>query len=139
MKIAVVAAACIFIASPAGADEIPGTFYTGNQVHDLCRQGVAWGYVAGLHDAHVLAANALQHIQRTTDALKDQVPSILGTAVDFQVKWVGRYCAPHGATVEQMTDVFCKFLRDNPQERHLSATALFPAAMMVWPCPELQQ
>ena len=139
MKIGALAACVVVASSAAGADEIPGTLYTGNQVHNLCRQGIAWAYVAGLHDAHVLAANALQHIQTTTDGLKEQVPSIVGIAVDFEVKWVGRYCVPRGTTVEQMTDVFCKWLRDNPQERHSSATTLFPAGMMVWPCPVSQK
>jgi hypothetical protein len=48
---------------------------------------------------------------------------------------VGHYCVPEGVTARQVGDVFCKFLRENPERRHYVAALLFSAAMAAaWPC-----
>uniref|UniRef100_E6VLM9 Rap1a immunity protein domain-containing protein n=1 Tax=Rhodopseudomonas palustris (strain DX-1) TaxID=652103 RepID=E6VLM9_RHOPX len=45
------------------------------------------------------------------------------------------YCIPLNATLGQMTDVFCKYLEDNPALRHRSAGGLLIDAMRsTWPC-----
>lgn len=45
------------------------------------------------------------------------------------------YCPPAGATYEQNRDLFHKFLRDNPQSRHVSTHLLFLMAMnAAFPC-----
>lgn len=45
------------------------------------------------------------------------------------------YCLPEGASYEQHRDVFHKFLRDNPQVRHISTHHLFLMAMNAsFPC-----
>lgn len=45
------------------------------------------------------------------------------------------YCLPTGASYEQHRDLFHKFLRDNPQIRHVSTHHLFSMAMNAsFPC-----
>jgi hypothetical protein len=45
------------------------------------------------------------------------------------------YCEPSNITVQQVTDIFCAFLRDSPQKRSDPAAMLFTEAMKrVWPC-----
>jgi hypothetical protein len=45
------------------------------------------------------------------------------------------YCAPDEVTLGQSIDVFVKFLKQNPEKRHLTARTLFTLAMRkAFPC-----
>jgi hypothetical protein len=45
------------------------------------------------------------------------------------------YCEPAELTVQQATDVYCKFLEDNPEKRSAPGASLFTEAMRrAWPC-----
>jgi hypothetical protein len=43
-------------------------------------------------------------------------------------------CVPVGATVGQMKDIFMKSMRDNPEDRHLTASVLFAVALKTAYC-----
>jgi hypothetical protein len=59
--------------------------------------------------------------------------------VDFALDRFGRFCEPNHVTVEQVTDIFCAFLRDVPERRSEPATFLFLDAMKrAWPCRKSQ-
>jgi hypothetical protein len=56
-------------------------------------------------------------------------------AVEYSLKRLGSFCPPDHVTVQQATDVFCKYLRDAPEQRSTTAAILFGEAMAkVWPC-----
>jgi hypothetical protein len=45
------------------------------------------------------------------------------------------YCEPADLTVQQVTNVYCKFLDDNPEKRSAPGALLFTEAMRrAWPC-----
>lgn len=45
------------------------------------------------------------------------------------------YCPPNGVTLQQSVDIFIKFLKENPKDRHLTARVLFIQAMRgSFPC-----
>jgi Rap1a immunity proteins len=45
------------------------------------------------------------------------------------------YCEPAELTVQQVTDLYCKFLEDNPEKRSMPGGLLFTEAMRrAWPC-----
>jgi hypothetical protein len=45
------------------------------------------------------------------------------------------YCPPDGITLQQSVDIFIKFLKENPKNRHITARVLFIKAMRgSFPC-----
>ena len=60
---------------------------------------------------------------------------LLNSTIDFGVEFIAAYCRPPEATLNQITDVFCKYLRDMPEERDGLPAILFNDAMTkAWPC-----
>ena len=119
--------------SAAGAVELPrASFYSGNDVYDFCQhdRAAAFAYVAGLYDAAAHAAFAI-------DGMRALGKSPLNdAAVNFALKWVVGYCKPEHVTLEQVTDVFCKYLREFPEKRDGLPPILFSEALTkAWPCP----
>ncbi len=118
----------------SGAAEMPGhAFYTGNDVYEWRRNDrrAAFSYVAGLFDS---AAHAAAVIDDTRNFGKDMPKN--DAQVDFALQRVVGYCAPQRVTIEQVTDVFCVYLRDNPAKRDgLPATMFSEALTKAWPCP----
>jgi len=50
---------------------------------------------------------------------------------------IENYCIPAGASLGQAVDVFCKYLKDNPEERHLPASVLAAKSLgLAWPCKQ---
>jgi hypothetical protein len=127
---------CACVASATGAVELPPTsFYNGNDVYDLCQHDrtTAFGYVAGLYDEAAHAAFVVDHFRYPF--LRKRTPQD-DLDVDFQLKRVVGYCKPEHATLEQVTDVFCKYLKDFPEKRHGLPSILFSEALTkAWPCP----
>lgn len=119
--------------SAAGAAEVPShTFYSGNDVYDWCRydRRIAFSYVAGLYDS---AAHAATVIDSGRHFGKD-VPNN-DIEIDFAFNRVAGYCMPDRATLEQVTDVFCAYLKDNPDKREGLPALMFPDALKkAWPC-----
>ena len=113
-----VMAACIAVcvcvsAWPASARG----FIDGNKLHDICVETderivgtVCAMYVAGVVDAMLV--------------MKDMI----GEQIAF--------CVPEGVTIGQLVDVFAKYLRDHPEERHLHGAVLVITAVSdAFPCP----
>jgi Rap1a immunity proteins len=48
------------------------------------------------------------------------------------------FCKPEHATLAQMTDVFCAYLRNTPAERHISPSMFNEVFKKAWPCPDLK-
>jgi hypothetical protein len=108
---AIIHCATLILLGTASAAERLGN---GNELYDLCQRGdgfykllVAW-YTIGLTDQAFYMGAALG------------------------------YCPPAplaNVTIEQTVDIFCSYLKNTPQERHLPAPRLFHQAMQAaWPC-----
>jgi hypothetical protein len=68
-----------------------------------------------------------------TMSLKDN--NAINTAVDLGIHSIAAYCRPPETTLNVITDVFCKYLRDMPEKRHGLPAILFNDAMTkAWSC-----
>jgi hypothetical protein len=127
-------AVCMFAVSAAKAAEVPThSFFSGNDVYGWCRHDrhAARSYVAGLFDQ---AAHAAAVIDDTRNFGKDMPKN--DAQVDFALQRVVGYCIPERVTLEQVTDVFCSYLKDSaPKRDGLPAIMFSEALKKAWPCP----
>jgi hypothetical protein len=104
-------------------------FLTGNDIYSFCQhdRSAALGYTAGLWDEAVHGTFVLD---------ETRAPGPQGEAlVKLGNKLLTGFCPPTDAILDQVTDVFCSFLRDTAQERHEPAPILFNKALKkAWPC-----
>ncbi|WP_316169050.1 MULTISPECIES: Rap1a/Tai family immunity protein [unclassified Bradyrhizobium] len=125
----------VLATSAASAAEIPShTFFNGNDVYGWCQhdRNASFMYVAGLFDE---AAHAAAVIDGTRHWSKDMPKN--DAEVDFALDRVVGYCVPAHSTVEQVTDVFCQYLTDNPAKRDGLPAILFSEALTnAWRCPK---
>lgn len=99
------------LVSPLTAHAEDQYSYGGNEMLQLCDTipAAAVGYAVGAIDAATTLAR-----------WRDQPLTI---------------CVPEGTQDRQKMDVMCQYLRNNPAERHLSASSLALYAFgEVWPC-----
>ena len=118
------AASTYELSGPAGA------FLDGNDVHSWCQgnKSLAQAYTAGLWDLSVRSVFIIQNI-----APNGQPDN--GDKFDVALDWLGKFCEPGGVILEQVTDVYCAYLRDKAEERQKPAAILFSKAMTkAWPC-----
>lgn len=94
-------------------------FLDGNDLHSLCSDSpvVAGYYVVGVIDNEV-----------------DQDRAV---TADGQVVLTREFlCIPDGVVGNQARDVVCRYLDENPEDRHWPASGLtYNAIRVVWPCP----
>lgn len=99
--------AAVLLALAAGAAQ--AAFFTGNTLYGNCTSGSA-------SDRLVCTAYVLGAVD-------------MGQGAAF--------CAPDALTGKQAEDLIVRYLRDNPQSRHLGADVLIYALFKAtWPCPE---
>jgi len=131
---AMIAAALLLAATGAHAELPAGSFFSGNDVYDWCQHepGIALSYTAGQFDAAVHGAYVIDSMRDfSTGAPKEGKNGFL---VDFAIKQVAGFCVPEHATPQQITDIFCKYLRETPAERDgLPAIILNKALTQTWP------
>jgi hypothetical protein len=127
--------AFLLCCSAAQADET-----SGNELLSLCQgnPSLVAGYVIGVAETgsrdmavvvsgYAVAPRATTHSQEEADAWVSRLKAT--------TKAMHGYCFPDGVTRVQSKDVVCKYLRDNPSERHLSGTVLVRKAFIkAWPC-----
>jgi hypothetical protein len=112
--------------------------FRGEEINDTCLTSRFWvtGYVSGYIDK----SHSDQHVLHT---LKDKTSSLHpGETPDKDLAAYGEadrdihgYCLPDRITFSQVSEMFCKYLRDNPAQRQKPATELLDIAMkQTWPC-----
>jgi Rap1a immunity proteins len=104
-------------------------FFSGNDVHSWCQStpSIALGYTAGIMDQSARTFTDLS-FQRGHSPEVD-------AAISWEKEMIFGYCEPQHVTAQQVTDVFCAYLRDKPERRAAPAAILFKEAMQrVWPC-----
>jgi Rap1a immunity proteins len=118
--------ACLALPA-AHAAEVPShSFFSGNDVYDWCQHDreAAQSYVAGLFDE---AAHSAAVIDDTRHWHKDMRKN--DAEVDFALDRVVGYCAPERVVLEQVTDVFCAYLKDTPAKRDGLPAIMFSQAL----------
>lgn len=98
--------AALMLATVAPAQAV---FHDGNELHALCEKGDGQRYVMGI-------ADAMAHVRNLA------IPA-------------SRMCPHPDVQAKQMYDVACKALRENPQDRHLTAASIvWTALAKAFPC-----
>jgi hypothetical protein len=113
----------------------PVQAYDGNKLIPLCSSGEQFlaGYIAGMVDK--AKADMLIIISPGARKATPNVSYQLSPDVQEMITNVGGYCIPASVTVGQVVAVFCKYLADNPVERHKEGAYLFVTALKAaWPC-----
>lgn len=136
------AAATILLALtlPAFAGNVPDrplfsdkVFFNGNDVYQWCQHDKAsvQTYVGGMYDMSVHGAFVIDGLRHFGTMPNNDVE------VDYALNRVVGFCKPEHATLEQMTDVFCAYLRNTPAERNGLPSIMFNDALKkAWPCPD---
>ncbi len=131
----ILAAVLLLLASTLASAEIPkSSFFSGNDVYDWCQhdQTMALGYTAGQFDAAVHAAYTIDSMRPLKGVEKQN--SSAEILVNMSIERVIGFCMPEHATMRQITDIFCKYLREMPAERDgLPAIILNKALTQTWP------
>jgi hypothetical protein len=92
------------------AQYTPGGYHDRNYLQRICTDGrsASAHYIIVVSDSHAAFVD------------RGVTPSI---------------CKPNGVTITQTTDVVCKYLADNPQDRHLQAASLVVFSLeAAFPC-----
>ena len=113
---------CI-LAAPASAQ----VAFDGNKILHWCESDrfTLSTFVMGSLDAS-------EHAWRVMNSLDPKEDSSLRTAQ----RMVKGYCAPGEATVPQVIEVFCAYVKSNPEVRAGRASRLLRDSMVKkWPCP----
>ena len=106
MKLHGAALAFILLATPAGAG-----FFDGNKLHELC------GDYPDFAETYTMAVIDAASIYQPLMGVKDRI------------------CLPKGVRSDQIRDVACKYLVDNPAIRHWpAADVVLESAAAAWPC-----
>jgi hypothetical protein len=131
----------LWLLPPAPSSSLDMAFYSGNDVYGFCQydRAVAFAYIAGLYDEAAHAALVVDDFRSAFFRKKTPQNDANDAEVDFQLKRIVGYCTPRGVTVEQVADVFCKYLKDSPEKRDWLPSMLFSEALTkAWPCPDAQ-
>jgi Rap1a immunity proteins len=140
MRMMIVVATLFALAPPALAGEVPAkSFFSSNDVYQWCQHDkhMAQAYVGGMYDMAAHGAFVIDAMRQfgampKNDALVDFADAF----VEFAIDRIVGFCKPEYTTLEQMTDVFCAYLKDTPAERDgLPSIMLNNALKKVWPCP----
>lgn len=107
MSAAIAAITC----EPTQAETLAtGSFLSGNELHELCRNAnsTATSYIIGVADSFLF-------VQRSTNSRN--------------------FCIPANVNSEQITDVICESLKANPATRNNTAPSIALSAIKkAWPC-----
>jgi hypothetical protein len=109
--------------------------YSGNELRQQCATNMSFvaGYIAGVTDKATVDEMLVTLVSVGEVHEKDQHAPMMTKAQAGDA--IRGYCAPKGATIQQIADLYCKYLQDNPAQRQLTAVGLLDAAIKTaWPC-----
>jgi hypothetical protein len=127
---ALIAAAFFMFLGVADGSSAQFGLLTGNDIHSACQhdRSFALGYTAGLWDGAVHSAFVAYGLMIVPKPRTE-------AATNFAHKGINGFCVPREVTLDQVTDVFCAYLRTVPGERHGFPPILFNTALQkTWPC-----
>jgi len=132
MRLIGVVAALVVTCGPAFGQGV-----TGNVIFEKCN-----GYPGiELEDAAFCSAYIVGAWEGIRNTASNAAFEQLGQAVDedsynaLKNSYLQNACVPKGASYSQVIDVFIKYLKDYPEDRHLRATDLLLASLAIaFPC-----
>ena len=108
-------------------------FLSGNQLYDYCIHPNN-NYSSGLMDGFIIGVLEKTYHDRT--AVFNLPPKKPNADLDASAEFamtildsIGVFCVPTKTNPKQLTDMFCKYLRDNPEERDQGGSSLVVRAM----------
>jgi hypothetical protein len=114
----------MLLAGPAYSDTL-----NGNEFHKDCQGSKSFvgAYVAGVTDKAALDRAFANDVPAADAERSQQVRDVI---------FVTRpYCQPENVTLEQATDVVCKYLKDKPEVRHFGGAGIVQNALReAFPC-----
>jgi hypothetical protein len=114
-------------------------FLRAGDLHAWCQsnRSMASAYAAGMADEAAHSLLVLDSFKPMSSA--DSASSALIATTKIGTELIGGSCRPPDATLDQVTDALCNFLRDSPRDRHAPTALVFSQAMgKRWPCEQPQ-
>ena len=132
---AVVQSAIVAILAALTMTHAAAQFRSADDLHTWCNsnRSMASAYAAGMADEAAHSLYVLDSFKPMSNA--DSASSALIATTKIGTELIGGSCRPPDATLEQVTDALCNFLRDFPRDRHAPPALVFGQAMgKRWPC-----
>jgi hypothetical protein len=114
-------------------------FLSADNLHAWCKSNrpMASAYAAGMADEAAHSLFVLDSVKPMSSV--DSASSALIATSKIGTELIGGSCRPPEATLDQVTDALCNFLRDFPRDRHAPPALVFSQAMgKQWPCAQPQ-
>jgi hypothetical protein len=112
-------------------------FLRADDLHTWCQSNrtMASAYAAGMADEAAHSLYVLDSFKPMSNA--DSASSALIATTRIGTELIGGSCRPAEATLDEVTDALCNFLRDSPRDRHAPPALVFAQAMgKRWPCEQ---
>ncbi len=136
---AVVRSAIIAMLAALTVTHAAAQFLSADDLHSWCKsnRSMASAYAAGMADEAAHSLFVLDSFKPMSNA--DSASSALIATTKIGTELIGGSCRPPDATLDQVTDALCNFLRDFPSDRHAPPALVFGQAMgKRWPCQQPQ-
>ncbi|GEC14650.1 Rap1a/Tai family immunity protein [Nitrobacter winogradskyi] len=114
--------------------------YSGNMMHEACegpKRAPILAYIAGVLDQDQVNLGRVAQAQLRVWTGKQDIAAVkaVDSAMTNLTGDIQQYCLPKNASLIQISDVFCKYLKDYPAKRHVGASELVVESLLnVWPC-----
>jgi hypothetical protein len=111
----------------------------GNEVYGWCgdNRSMVTAYAAGVSEHSARLSHTLGLVREAIKGMPADQIQLVNRTLDVADDLLVGYCISDQVTLEQLTDVFCSYLKDTPEQRRTPATFLFRDAMRkAWPCPK---
>jgi hypothetical protein len=136
---AVLQSAIVAILAALTMTHAAAQFRSADDLHTWCssNRSMASAYAAGMADEATHSLYVLDSFKPMSNA--DSASSALIATTKIGTELIGGSCRPPDATLDQVTDALCNFLRDFPRDRHAPPALVFGQAMgKRWPCQQPQ-
>ena len=110
-------------------------FRSADDLHAWCKsnRSMASAYAAGMADEAAHSLYVLDSFRPMSSA--DSASSALIATTKIGTELIGGSCRPADASLDQVTDALCEFLREFPRDRRAPPALVFSQAMgKRWPC-----
>jgi hypothetical protein len=136
----VVRSAVVLILTALTMTQAAAQFLSGGDLHSWCQSNrpMASAYAAGMADQAAHSLFVLDSFKPMSNV--DSASSALIATTKIGTELIGGgSCRPPEATLAQVTDALCSFLRDFPGDRRSPPALVFGQAMVKrWPCGQPQ-
>ena len=117
----------------ANSTAVAQYFLSGNQLYEYCANSNTRvssffldGFIIGVLEKTYHDQKAVLDF---TPSKPDTGSAAYGEFFATVLGGIGVFCVPAKPNPKQLVDMFCKYLRDNPEERHLGGSTLVVASM----------